>query len=60
MDKHIYINGRWEAGSGSKLENKDPSNGAVVWSGRGGDEKQVERAVISARDAFPDLSLIHI
>ena len=52
-DKHVYIDGRWEIGEGEFFHNLCPATGEETWEGRAASAEQVERAVASARKAFP-------
>lgn len=49
-----FIAGRWQAGQGEALQSLDPVSQAVVWEGQGATAAQVEQAVASARQAFPN------
>ena len=52
MNKSCFIDGRWVDGEGVEIVDVDPTNGAVLWSGRGATEAQVDRALQSATKAF--------
>ena len=49
-----FIAGHWQAGQGEALQSLDPVSQAVVWEGQGATAAQVEQAVASARQAFPN------
>ena len=49
-----FIAGQWQAGQGEALQSLDPVSQAVVWQGQGATAAQVEQAVASARQAFPN------
>jgi len=51
-DRHVYIDGKWEAGEGEPFHNLCPATGEETWIGRAASAAQVERAVASARKAF--------
>ncbi|WP_152908908.1 aldehyde dehydrogenase family protein, partial [Idiomarina zobellii] len=48
------INGAWEAGEGQKFDSVDPARNEVIWSGESASANQVEKAVMAARQAFPE------
>ena len=52
-DRHVYIDGKWEAGEGEPFHNLCPATGEETWIGRAASSAQVERAVAGARKAFP-------
>jgi len=49
-----FINGAWEAGEGQKFDSVDPARNEVIWSGESASANQVEKAVMAARQAFPE------
>jgi succinylglutamic semialdehyde dehydrogenase len=49
-----FINGAWEAGEGQKFDSVDPARNEVIWSGESASANQVEKAVMAAREAFPE------
>jgi len=49
-----FINGAWEAGEGQKFDSIDPARNEVIWSGESASANQVEKAVLAARQAFPE------
>ena len=49
-----FINGAWEAGEGQKFDSVDPARNEVIWSGESASANQVEKAVLAARQAFPE------
>jgi len=49
-----FINGAWEAGEGQKFDSIDPARHEVIWSGESASANQVEKAVMAARQAFPE------
>jgi len=53
-DKHVFINGVWQIGSADPFQKICPATGEVAWAGRAAATTQVESAVASARNAFPD------
>lgn len=52
MSFDVYIDGLWEQGQGTYLKNICPSSGDIVWEGNAGTKSQVDRAILSAKDAF--------
>tara|TARA_B100002019_G_scaffold284240_1_gene291652 strand:+ start:239 stop:1708 length:1470 start_codon:yes stop_codon:yes gene_type:complete len=49
-----FINGAWEAGEGQTFDSVDPARNEVIWSGESASANQVEKAVLAARQAFPE------
>ena len=49
-----FINGAWEAGEGQKFDSVDPARNEVIWSAESASANQVEKAVMAARQAFPE------
>ncbi|WP_300319840.1 succinylglutamate-semialdehyde dehydrogenase [Idiomarina sp.] len=49
-----FINGAWEAGEGQTFDSVDPARNEVIWSGESASANQVEKAVLAAREAFPE------
>lgn len=58
MNKHVYINGKWESGSGEPLKVICPAKGVVVWEGQAADRNQTTRAVDGALNAFDSWRLM--
>ena len=52
MNKSCFIAGRWVDGEGIEIVDVDPTNGEVLWSGRGATDTQVDDALQSAVVAF--------
>jgi succinylglutamic semialdehyde dehydrogenase len=52
-----YINGKWHAGNGSKMESIDPAKNQVIWHGITATAEQVDLAITSAREAFYEWSM---
>ena len=57
MADGAYIDGKWLAGQGERMEARSPHNGELVWKGAVAAENQVADSVAAARAAFPDWSL---
>ena len=57
MADGAYIDGKWLAGQGERMEARSPHTGELVWKGAVAADNQVVDAVASARRAFPDWSL---
>lgn len=49
---HLYINGSWQQGNGSKLTSICPVTQKSVWSGDSATAEDVNSAIIAARNAF--------
>lgn len=52
MTKGVFIDGRWQAGTGSALTSLDPATGQVVWQEASAGPDQVAAAVAAAHRAF--------
>jgi succinylglutamic semialdehyde dehydrogenase len=52
----LFIDGEWCAASGPVFRSQNPGTGATVWEGKSASAEDVERAVKSARRAFPTWS----
>jgi succinylglutamic semialdehyde dehydrogenase len=52
----LLIDGSWTAGSGAAFASRNPGTNAIVWQGNSASAEDVERAVTSARRAFPNWS----
>ncbi|MDR5779106.1 succinylglutamate-semialdehyde dehydrogenase [Caballeronia sp. LZ065] len=53
ISNHLYIDGDWQEGRGAAFGSRNPGNGDIVWQGNSASAEDVERAVSSARRAFP-------
>src|SRR5690554_1341989 len=51
---NLFINDSWVAGEGAAFESINPARNEVVWQGKAATDKQVDAAVLAARQAFPD------
>ena len=51
-----FINGQWLAGEGLDMLSTDPAKNRTIWTGITASPKQVDDAVIAARNAFIDWS----
>lgn len=51
-DKHVYIDGRWQAGEGDEFSKSNPATGETSWKGRAASPTQVSTAIASARKSF--------
>jgi len=56
MADGAYIDGKWQAGQGERLEARNPASGELNWKGSIASDNQVADAVASARNAFPDFA----
>lgn len=52
-NKNHFFSGRWQEGKGSPFASHDPGTGLPVWEGNEATEDEIDRAVISAKLAFP-------
>jgi succinylglutamic semialdehyde dehydrogenase len=52
----LYIDGIWCTGHGNAFASVNPANNDPVWQGCAADEKDVDRAMIAAANAFTDWS----
>lgn len=55
-----YINGSWHAGEGDVMQSIDPAKNQSIWEGQSATKKQVDNAVLSAREAFAEWSMTSI
>ncbi len=53
-----FINGQWVGGEGSAISSTDPAKNEVIWHGLSATNTQVDAAVLSAREAFVEWSLL--
>lgn len=56
----IFVGGKWEKGSGQLLESHNPANGEIIWRGNAASNKDVEVAIIAAKNAFEQWSLLPV
>lgn len=54
----LFIDGKWTHGSGQSFTSINPATEKVVWSGHSADGKNIDQAVASARNAFPNWSAL--
>lgn len=47
-----FIGGHWVAGNGPNFRSTNPATGTSVWEGNAASPKEVDAAVIAARNAF--------
>ncbi|MFT5670649.1 MAG: succinylglutamic semialdehyde dehydrogenase [Glaciecola sp.] len=53
-----YIDGQWLAGDGEHMSSVDPAKNEIVWTGKTASTQQVNAAVMAARKAFVEWSLL--
>jgi len=54
----LFVDGAWVEGRGPQLGSIDPATGNTVWAGRQASKAQVDRAVMAAREAFAQWSVV--
>ncbi len=52
MQPGVYIDGKWQTGSGAAFEKTCPATGEITWQGHAANAQQVHAAVSSANAAF--------
>lgn len=58
MKGQQFINNQWVLGEGREFFSFNPVNDHILWRGNSASAKQVENAIMAARDAFPEWSLL--
>lgn len=53
---NLYINGKWQAGSGTNFDSLNPATGEVVWKGNSATQNDINAAIAAARNALPGWS----
>jgi succinylglutamic semialdehyde dehydrogenase len=56
MSKGHFIHGHWIKGAGAEFVSTDPATGDIVWQGHAATEHDIDRAIQTARGAFPSWS----
>src|SRR5476649_1366750 len=60
MNGRNFIGGRWIEGLGPDLRSENPATGEVIWCGYSADNEQINKAVHSAKSAFPSWSALSL
>lgn len=55
---NLYINGKWQAGTGAAFKSFNPATGEMIWQGKAAAQGEVNAAVEAARKAFSSWGFI--
>lgn len=57
MNQALFVDGRWQRGSGAEFSSHSPVDGALLWQAASASADDIEQAMQAARAAFSDWAL---